>query len=1013
MSDNFYKDSVTKTLTVAVPLGGKVVLNYPSANRKAHDYSDILHTVTVNSSLVYTVESSKVSITFEANTFTVTNNTGFVWDIGTVLAISLDMRRINGILEETQENYVPPPAPTPIDPGGVIYASSYGIPSGVNDTTLVQNAFNAAVAGSRKLVLDGPPGTVYALQGTIQDSTGAMQTPRISDVNTTTGVVTFNAAHNLQTGNVLGTTGTNIGNGGALAQITAYTEYFFNRLSSTTGYFYNTKANAVTGTATGRIIPNIGVQTTGVFNTITNSGNINNGATSFTANDASKLVIGDFLNFTGNGSSSFPKITNIVGNVITFSPAWGGSTITAGTTIWTSSMDVVSALTLEVGSTVSMNSYNSVNSVFIITSINGLTLHFNNPPNTNLTASSQTVTLGAWCDPKYQAIKFELSASPGVIVIKGGSFTGTMFQWFYCSNIYIHDMELRGLTTGYTPDPNIVNGDDGIRVLGSAMCRVERCILKDFGDSALRFHTSSYWVGAKSTTYPNAGVYSNNIIVQDCTFINCFQLSTTNSNSDYQGGSTGIWYVNNYFDGIGGSVKFANRAPGAMDVFLLDNRINKCGRHGFELDSIDNYIVRGNVFRNVLKYGVVLIANNQQPIGFEFHDAKIIDNIFYCAGASTGGGIYFASDLYPDNTLWDYRGLEICRNKFYDCPNGSYPVQVANGSLVDFRLQDNTVDNCANPQAFRLTPRISVTTGFRNMWQLTGNIVRNCSGTKCSMFYIFPGNGVTDSGKYIRGIMIANNMFDINDVTLGSNASNDGRFLWGDFLQDVIIHGNYVNGFGGSCVYIQTEGKDITVRNNEFIILNTASGSVLAFNGVNGVYISRNRLVNSYAGTGPVNFDRKCQNVKYANDNDLSQSASKSVSLGNVPNKSGNTGQLREDYVSSAPNSGTWDAGDRYWFTGPAANTSMGGICTVGGSYSTISATGDSTNGSAVITSVSSMSNISIGMYLTHAGFSGTRKVIAMTSDTVTLNANATSDQTAAALAVANPTFKAMAAIAA
>ena len=47
--------------------------------------------------------------------------------------------------------------------------------------------------------------------------------------------------------------------------------------------------------------------------------------------------------------------------------------------------------------------------------------------------------------------------------------------------------------------------------------------------------------------------------MKDNYFLDCFQTSTTNSNSNYQGGSRDVWYVNNLFENMGGSVKFANR----------------------------------------------------------------------------------------------------------------------------------------------------------------------------------------------------------------------------------------------------------------------------------------------------------------------------------------------------------------------------------------------------------------------------------------------------------------------
>lgn len=285
------------------------------------------------------------------------------------------------------------------------------------------------------------------------------------------------------------------------------------------------------------------------------------------------------MNFVGANGTQFPKITNIVGTTITVTPAISG-TYSAGATVWTSSMDVASTLTFQYGSTLATAnpiSSNFAGGDFIVLSVSGSTLHMNQPPNTGLPTpgATQNITQMLWMDPKYGTLKFEMLGSPNVTVRKTSTFSqNEMFRFTYGSDVTIRGLEFWGKTVGYTPDPGIVAGDDGPRIFGCNNAHIEDCIFRNFGDSAIRTHTSSYWVGARGATYTNAGVYSNNVRVTGCYFLDCFQTSTTNSNSNYQGASRNVVYAYNTFENMGSSVKFANRAPGAANIYLIHNVFN-------------------------------------------------------------------------------------------------------------------------------------------------------------------------------------------------------------------------------------------------------------------------------------------------------------------------------------------------------------------------------------------------------------------------------------------------------
>ena len=916
--------------------------------------------------------------------------------------------------------------------GTGVCISWFGDPTGSNDTTTIQAATTAAVNGPRVLIVDDPTGNGtqwYAAAG-ISDPSGKLSAPRVTAYDTATGIITFDRNHGLKAGDVASFTGSP--GIGVASRASSYTEYFVSVASSTSVKLYANYANALAGGATGLILPDTGFSTTATFNTavLASPVTIASGTNTATLVDASALAVNDYLNFTGAGGSAYYKISAIAGNVVTFPATGSGGTFAAGATVYTSSVSVASPLSIESGTTVTLTGPTAGNSnfgSFVVESVTGNTLHLNQPPNsgTLTPGTSYTLNIGFWLDQKHTNTKFTIRGMPGAIIRKTGGFSGTaIFTFSWGANVDVIGLELWGKSIGYRPDPGIVDGDDGIRFFGCNSVHMERCTFKYCGDSAWRTHSSSFWVGARSATYPNAGTYSNNIRIIGCYVYDCFQVSTTNTSNFYMGGSHNYWADKNIFEKIGGSVKFATRAPGSSNVYLEGNIVEGSGRHGFELDSYTNYQIHRNTIYNCAKYGISIIANDKQQIGFEFHEAKLTGNIIK-GGPDTGltsssGGIYIATDLYPDGTRWDYRGLHVIGNEFYDLPGQSLPFSINNGSFRGLRVQNNTVESCANTSKyFNLLLRPSTDPNFDANIMISGNIARRPTGSKATMFYVAATTAV--AGSYVRGIQVSDNQFNSMDASLGSSASNDGRFFYGDYLQDVRIYGNRWNGYGTNAVYIQNEGKDVAVNDNDFVNLNTAAGVIVNLNNVDGVLVHSNKVGHNNASSNWLALDRRCQNVRIG-PNDLVRTVAsrRGVSTGNVPYKTAENGyQTRQDWVTAAPSAGTYDAGDRYLFAAPAANTSQGGICTTGGTYTAITATGDSTAGSNVIANILSMTNIARGMYLTHPGFTGTLRVADMTTNSVTVTTaagaatTAASTTTAQSLAVSAPVFKAMPAIAA
>ena len=123
-------------------------------------------------------------------------------------------------------------------------------------------------------------------------------------------------------------------------------------------------------------------------------------------------------------------------------------------------------------------------------------------------------------------------------------------------------------------------------------------------------------------------------------------------------------------------------------------------------------------------------------------------------------------------------------------------------------------------------------------------------------------------------------------------------------------------------------------------------------------------------------------------------------------------------WMAAVPTTGTWKQGDVIWNTGAAAAASPGWLCVTSGTFSAFTDnTGDTTNGSAVITGMTSTTGLSAGDYVTlSAGFASTgphrvESIDSATSITVSVNSNATTSNIT--VSTPDPVFKTQAVLAA
>lgn len=116
---------------------------------------------------------------------------------------------------------------------------------------------------------------------------------------------------------------------------------------------------------------------------------------------------------------------------------------------------------------------------------------------------------------------------------------------------------------------------------------------------------------------------------------------------------------------------------------------------------------------------------------------------------------------------------------------------------------------------------------------------------------------------------------------------------------------------------------------------------------------------------------------------------------------------LRRGFASSVPSTGTWERGEWLKNSTPSANGDPGWVCTISGTFGTLSSvTGSITTGTAVLT-VNDAASLALGQYITIAGVSGARRIIGISGTAIALGSNANATVSDAAVAWSAPVFNA------
>lgn len=519
-------------------------------------------------------------------------------------------------------------------------------------------------------------------------------------------------------------------------------------------------------------------------------------------------------------------------------------------------------------------------------------------------------------------------------------------------------------------------GDDGVRVGSCWNVMVQNCQFHHLGDAAFRAQTNT---GDYSALQPdgdiNAGVNTGAILFFKNYVFNCYQTSTT-SNDYVHGGARDIWFVDNYFDTMRGSCKFASRTQGAKNLYFHGNTINRSDNHGVELYSYDNVSIDRNVIQNIANQGIFFVTSDTPAggyglgtVGFASDGLRVTSNVFDNVGFAQGTLACLRLDLdhFADGTLFDYKGVVFRDNLIKNITNTShYVINFASGSFVNVDISRNILQNYNGSDFVHATLRSSLTAGFINGWSIRQNKL--------------PMNNAAANSISIQGTVGTSSVpTQINEIDISDNLITGicARGLLLESCRNVRVKNNRMNLIGVSYYLTNNQFGYDTVSNltfdgNDFETTATFGMSLSAITGL----IVRNNRFTIATGSSTVSIGNSTSNVAYYNN----------IEVGGVPAFSqvpvatkAPPSLLRQEEGTAIPTTGTWLQGsaiENPSVTLPGATSRL--YCTVAGTAD-VSVTGSptaTTDGATNTVTFSSISSIPVGCYINIAGaWTGARKV--------------------------------------
>jgi hypothetical protein len=260
-----------------------------------------------------------------------------------------------------------------------------------------------------------------------------------------------------------------------------------------------------------------------------------------------------------------------------------------------------------------------------------------------------------------------------------------------------------------------------------------------------------------------------------------------------------------------------------------------------------------------------------------------------------------------------------------------------------------------------------------------------------------------------------------NNIVMGGSrlgAQGHGIEVYGD---NVVVNGNIVKDFThiSAATGIYLNGTNITVKGNQ--VQNANNGIIALGSYINmsdNILIDPGSFAITLGGASSLNNGVAIGNIIESQNTPVTRGVYLQAnayncmvaanSYVNVQSKIVNNGVQTQFnnpvyYATSAPTTGTFDKGDRVINTNPFIGNPKGWICVTAGTFGTLSGvTGSITSGTATLT-VNTTTGLAFGNYITIAGVTGTKRIIGISGNNITLDSNADATVTNAAVAYGAP----------
>ena len=395
-----------------------------------------------------------------------------------------------------------------------------------------------------------------------------------------------------------------------------------------------------------------------------------------------------------------------------------------------------------------------------------------------------------------------------------------------------------------------------------------------------------------------------------------------------------------------------------------------------------------NIFYDIKAYGTRIM--NVAIDTIRLAKAKVFHNYFDTLDEALE--LQAVSDVVFDgNTVRNYTGNGT--------NSAAHPYGIANISIVNNDIAEGTITSGEAVQLQRVNGAV---------------IAHNprLSSSRHAVQIEQPGGEASD---YNRNVVIADNPYIEIIGNFGNGSSWHGISL--NNVTNGHVSGNNIilnnattvnsKDYGIACYSCTNFG----VYENTINAENLANASYPLYRGITigdgsrVVMVHNNRLIGfqPFGGTNSgfsyaANVDPTSDQVYfYDNDGETSQ--------GKFSLRKDNTGHQIMFYASSLTGWGTWNIGDRFDYSNPAAGGQVGKVATVAGTDTAISTTGGITINTPTLV-VASATGLHVNQYLTIAGVSGIKQITALSGTTVTLDTNAGATVVGAAVANSPATWK-------